>query len=48
MTRRRAWSRPVWFLNPIDGGILFLLEAMIVLTLAVCSFGVAALALCVL
>jgi hypothetical protein len=42
---RRSWTRPVWLLNPVDGGILFLLEALIVLVLAACSFGVAVLAL---
>jgi hypothetical protein len=45
VTERRARFLPAWLPNPIDGGILFLLEAMIVFALAAASFGVAALAL---
>lgn len=48
MTKRKAGSRPAWLLNPVDGGILFLLEALIVFVLALGSFAIAAAALWIL
>ena len=38
-------STPVWVPNPVDGIVLFLLEALIVLALLLVSVAIAALAL---
>lgn len=45
MRKKGDRSTPVWVPNPIDGTVLFLLEALIMFTLAVATLGVAALAL---
>ncbi|MCL1593917.1 MAG: hypothetical protein M3132_06150 [Actinomycetia bacterium] len=42
---RRSRSTPVWVPNPVDGTILFVIEALIVLGLALAAVGVAAVAL---
>ncbi len=45
MSRNRGRSTPVWVPNPVDGIVLFLLEALIVFALLLIGVGVAALAL---
>jgi hypothetical protein len=43
--RRSGRSTPVWVPNPVDGVVLFLLEAAIVLALGLIGIAVASLAL---
>jgi len=45
MSRNGERSTPVWVPNPVDGVVLFLLEALIVFALLVVGAAIAALAL---
>ncbi len=45
MSRNGERSTPVWVPNPVDGLVLFLLEALIAAALLLIGVGVAALAL---
>ncbi len=45
MSRKGERSTPVWVPNPVDGIVLFLLEALIVVALLLIGVAVAALAL---
>lgn len=45
MSRNRRRSTPVWVPNPVDGTVLFLLEALIVLVLVLVGLGTAYVAL---
>ncbi|GMR02709.1 MAG: hypothetical protein BMS9Abin20_1055 [Acidimicrobiia bacterium] len=45
MRKKGDRSTPVWVPNPIDGTVLFLLEALIMFTLALATLGVAVVAL---
>lgn len=45
MRRRGDHSTPVWVPNPVDGVVLFLLEAAIVVVLVLIGVAIASLAL---
>jgi hypothetical protein len=45
MSDRRKWSMPLWVPNPLDSIILFVSEALIVLTFALVALGIAVVAL---